>query len=216
MLKAISNLSLCALLILCISWPVVGQDAGTSKPAALKPSNVQELLACLDRAAANLQDYTVSGTTEADGKKQTFKMAYKRPNLVRIDTRAGQVSVQPNGDIKGRLGRGPFGNVTQTLSRRDKRLKDAEGIPFYESDFVSLLARVQAQIKGGAAAAMQAETTAYILEIRSGDTVWKYRLGSSDFSLQESSRWVNGKQVEIARYTDFHANTGIKTDYFKF
>ncbi len=216
MLKTISNLSLCALLVLFISWPVGGQEAGTSKPASQQPSNVQELLACLERAAADLQDYTVTGTTEAHGKKQTFKMAFKRPHFVRIDTPDGQVAVQPNSEIKGRLGHGPLGKIAQTLGRRDKRLQDAEGIPFYESDFVSMLARVQAQIKGGAAAAMQASATSYLLEIRSGDTAWKYRLAKSDFSLQESSRWVNGKQAEITRYADFHANTGIKTAFFRF
>jgi|SRR5579872_1127374 len=143
-------------------------------------------------------------------------MTYKRPNFVRIDTRGGQVAVQPNGEIKGRLGHGPFGHIAQKLGRDDKRLKDAEGIPFYASDFVSMLARAHAQIRGGAVATMKAETASYYLEIRSGDTLWKYTLDRSDFSLQESSRWVKGKQVEVTRYTAFHANSGITVDQFKF
>jgi len=216
MLKGMPNLLFCVLLALCSSWPVCGQESDRPKQAVEKPTNVQELLACLESAVANLQDYTVTGTTETDGKKQQFKMAFKRPNLVRIDTHQGQVSVQPNGDIKGRLGHGPFGKIAQKLRRSDKRLQDAEGIPFYESDFLSMLARVQAQIKEGAAATMNADTTSYVLEIHSGDTAWKYRLDSSDFSLQESSRWVKSKQAEITHYTDFHANTGIKTGFFKF
>lgn len=216
MLKALSVKSLAAVAVFCLFGPVRTQDAGTPATAAPNPTSVQELLTCLEGAAAKLQDYTVSGTTESDGKKQQFKIAYRRPGLVRIDTHAGQVSVQPGGDIKGRLGHGPFGKIAQSLARRDKRLRDSECIPFYESDFVSRLARVQAQIKEGAAAVMRPDTNAYILEVHSGDTAWKYRLDKANFSLQESSRWVNDKQVEITRYADFHANTGIKPDYFKF
>ena len=79
-----------------------------------------------------------------------------------------------------------------------------------------MLARIQAQIKHGALAAMQSDTTSYLLGIQSGDTAWKYRFARGDFSLQENSRWTKGKQVELTRYTDLRVNTGLKTDYFKF
>lgn len=205
-------ITLCATFVLARFLPVCCQDAAVPK----QPNNVSELRLCLDTAAANLQDYTVTGTTESNGRKHQFKMTYKRPNLVRIDTHEGQVSVQPNGEIKGRLGSGLFGKIARKLGRDDKRLKDAEGIPFYESDFVSTMARVQAQIQGGAAANMKADKTSYYLEISSADTIWKYAFARSDFSLRENSRRVKGKQVEITRYTDFHANGGITVDRFKF
>ena len=65
-------------------------------------------------------------------------------------------------------------------------------------------------------ATMQAETDAYLLEIHSGETIWKYRFARGDFALQESSRWIKGKQVERSRYTDFRVNTGSKIDFYKF
>src|SRR5689334_772914 len=109
--RVISNLSLGALLALSYMGSATGQDAGRQQPAAKQPSNVSELLASLDRAAAGLQDYTVNGVTAADGKAQKFKVTFKRPNLVRVDTGSGQVAVQPNGEIKGRLGHGPLARV---------------------------------------------------------------------------------------------------------
>src|SRR5437899_986059 len=115
MLKSIHILTLFAPIVLSRFVPVSWQDATVLKPPSKKPDTVAELLSSLDTAAANLQDYTVTGTTEANGKKHQFKLTYKRPNLVRIDTHAGQVSVQPNGEIKGRLGRGPFGKIAQKL-----------------------------------------------------------------------------------------------------
>lgn len=213
--KAIARLSFCLLLVVGCLGSAGSQDAERSRPAQ-QPSSVEELLACLDRAAEGLHGYTVTGATVVDGKTQQFKMAFLRPKMVRIDTKDGQVSVQPNGAIKGRLGRGPLGKIAQTLSREDKRLQDAEGIPFYESDFLSMLARIESKVKAGAVATMQAKPTGCQLELRSGETVWRYRFSTGDYSLLESSRWVNGKQVETSVYTQFRPNAPLTAAYFKF
>src|SRR5579884_239543 len=211
MFKAIPTLSLLALLTVGGVLAVCGQEAARPKPA-----NVKELLARLQSATASLQDYTVNATTTFGGRSLRLKIVYKRPNLVRIDTPIGQASVQPNGDIKGRLGHGPLGKRAFKIDRNEKRLRDAEGIPFYQIDFPSMLARVQEQIKEGAAATMTADANAYRLEIHSGDTTWEYAFAPNDFSLLENSRWVKGKQAQITRYSDFQPNTGIQTDYFRF
>jgi phage antirepressor YoqD-like protein len=79
-----------------------------------------------------------------------------------------------------------------------------------------MLARVKGQIQSGATATMKADSISYYLEIGSGNTMWQYSLDRNNFSVQESSRWVNGKQLEITRYTAFHANGGVTTDLFKF
>jgi|SRR5579871_2199351 len=211
MFKAIPTLSLLALLTVGSVFTVCGQEAGRAKPASVK-----ELLACLESATASLQDYTVNATTAFGGRSLRLNITYKRPDLIRIDTPIGQASVQPNGDIMGRLGHGPLGKMAFKIDRNDKRLRDAEGIPFYRLDFPSMLARVREQIKDGAAATMTADAGAYRLEIRSGDTTWDYAFAPNDFSLQENSRWVKGKQAQITRYKDFQPNTGIKSEYFRF
>ena len=54
------------------------------------------------------------------------------------------------------------------------------------------------------------------LEVRSGDTSWKYAVDKTTLFLKENSRWVKGQQVEITRYSGFRPNTGIKTAHFKF
>jgi outer membrane lipoprotein-sorting protein len=216
MLKRVTILSISASLALFCTLAACCQDAAAQRQASKRPANVPDLLARMDRAAAKLQDYTVTGTTESDGKQEQFKLTYKRPGLVRIDSRDGQVAVQPNQEIKGRLGRGVFGKIAQKIKRDDKRLKDSEGIPFYESDFVSMLARIRARIRAGDAATMKAGGTFYYLEIRSGDTVRGYRVDSRSFYLLENSRKVKGGPVEITRYTDFRPNSGVKLDRFKF
>ncbi len=201
--------TICALCLLC------GARAGVSQDTA-KPKNVDQLLSSLDRVESQWQDYQVSGNTEAAGKQQPFKVYFKKPNLVRIDSKDGQVSVQPNGDIRGRLGHGIFGKISRKLDRNDKRLQDDEGIPFYQSDFPDMVARIRDQVKKGAAATMSDEHDTFGLEIHAGDTVWKYTFDKSHLTFQENSRWVKGKQIECTHYTDFRANSGLKTDLFKF
>src|ERR1051326_7262786 len=49
-------------------FTAAGSRQGT-KPRAAAPATVQELLTRLERAAAGLQDYTVTGVTETGGKR---------------------------------------------------------------------------------------------------------------------------------------------------
>jgi hypothetical protein len=184
--------------------------------AAQDAKNAEELVARMETMASGLQDYQVTGQGEAEGKKTKFTLYYKKPDLVRIDTEDGQVAVQPNGDIRGRLGRGPFGSISRKVDRSDKRLRDSEGIPFWESHYPATVARIRAQLKGGAAATLNTDTGDYNLEIRSGDTTWKYSVDKNSLFLKENSRWVGGRQVEITRYSGFRANTGMRTGHFKF
>src|SRR5262245_8419836 len=105
--------------------------------AAQEPKNADEVVTRMEQMAAGLHDYEVRGDGGADGKKQHFKFYFLAPALVRIDSDDGQVAVQPNGEIRGRLGKGVFGNISRKLDRNDKRLRDAEGIPFWDSHFAA-------------------------------------------------------------------------------
>lgn len=186
------------------------------RQAVRKPRTVVELLKSERSAISTWRDYVVTGATEADGKTQRFRLAFKQPHFVRIDTRDGQVSVQPDGSIRGRLGHGLFGSISRRLDRTDRRLRDSEGIPCYESDFASILDRIDAQIKAGAAAAVTAEQSDYMLAVSAGNTTWKYWFRQLDGSVRANGRWVGGAQAELTRYTGFRANTGLKLDDFRF
>src|SRR5690349_8782652 len=85
--------------------------------AAPQSEQVEALLTRLEARAAQLQDYTVVGEGIDRGKPRRFKFYFKSPHLVRIDTPRGQVTVQPNGEIRGRLGHGLFGWVSRRLGR---------------------------------------------------------------------------------------------------
>ncbi len=213
MLRITAGKTACALL--CCT--IVALVQGTAGPAqAARSRNVHELLKGLDRAAARLQDYEVKGVTDTNGKRRRFTKYYKRPNLVRIDTRRGQVSVQPNGDIRGRLGHGLFGGISQKLNRNDRRLKDDEGIAFYNANFPALVVRIERQIRSGAAAAMVTGAGQYYLTIRSGNTIWRYTFDRSSLMLLRSRRWVNGKPVDLTHYSVTRANIGLRTGLFHF
>src|SRR5690349_3961854 len=102
---------------ICISFAFLALGAGAQE----RPKTVTELLARMETAAASLQNYEVTGDGESDGKPNHFNLCFRSPNLVRIDSKEGQVSVQPNGDIRGRLGHGVFGKVSQKLSHDDDK-----------------------------------------------------------------------------------------------
>ena len=184
--------------------------------APVKPHDVESLLAEVDHAMACLLDYRVKGDVETKGKHDRFTVYFKAPNLVRIDAHDGQVAVQPDGSIRGRLGHGLFGRISRAISRDDKRLKDDEGIPFYDSHFPAVIARLWHKVKEGAPATMHEEATCYQLEVREDKTVWKYAFDKTTLCLTEDSKWVDSRQVETAHYTNFKANTGLSSGLFKF
>src|SRR5713226_6793662 len=95
------------------------------------------------RTAAQLQDYTVVCDCDTNGRVSCYKLHFKQPNLVRIDTCKGQVTVQPNGEIRGRLGHGQFGRTSRRLRRDDPRLRDEEGSPFWEATDAATVTQVQ-------------------------------------------------------------------------
>src|SRR5690242_14928945 len=123
MFKAVPCLCFLALWAVGSPFAAGGQGAAGTKPVPDKPHNVKELLACLENAMAGWQDYTVNASTASGDRSLRLKIVYKRPNLIRIDTPIGQASVQPNGDVKGRLGHGPLGKEAFKIDRNDKRLK---------------------------------------------------------------------------------------------
>lgn len=175
-----------------------------------------QLVARMAAAAASLEDYEVTGVGESDGKKNEFKVYFKKPDLVRIDTERGQVSVQPNGTIRGRLGKGAFGMISRKIERDDAQLKDEEGIAFYDSHYAATVKRIQDQLQAGAKASMKTLPDGYELEVHSGNTTWRYTLDKNSFFFRENSRTVDGKVVETTRYSDFHPNAGLKATFFKF
>ena len=111
---------------------------------------------------------------EPDGKVHQFKLYFKQPNLVQLDAAEGQVTVQPNGQIRGRRGRGLFGKISVKLRRDDPRLLNTQGIPFWDSHLAATIARIQTQIKAGAAATFTATPAAFKLELHCSQCVWTY------------------------------------------
>jgi hypothetical protein len=174
------------------------------------------LVASLERVASEWEDYQYTGRTTKRGKSETFKFYFKRPTLVRMDTGRGEVAVQPNGDIRGRRGRGLFGGISRRLDPDDRRLKDDEGIPFYECHFAAIVERIGSQLKRGATAAMDVEPAAYRLVVRLADTVWTYTVDKERLFPLSCRRTVNGKEVEATECSDFRCNMGLKTDLFRF
>jgi len=197
------------LVVGCLSAAAVGR-------AAPEPKNAEDLVARLEATAASLQDYEVNGEGVAEGKHDRYKLYFKRPDLVRIDAKDGEVSVQPNGDIRGRLGRGPFGFISRKIGRNDSRLRDKEGIPFWESHYPATVARIRSQLRNGATASMTTGPETYTLTLRSGDVTWQYVSDKATMFFRENSRSVNGKQVEVTRYFNYRPNIGLKTSVFKF
>ena len=197
---------------------LIGANPRIVMPASAlpEPRNAQDLLSRWDQAFAALQDYQVTENTEIDNKRDQVKLSFKRPDLVRLDTREGQVAVQPNGSIRGRLGHGLFGSISIGISREDKRLQDAEGIPFFQSHIQAVVARIRQQLQQGATATMDKGEGTYTLDIRAAKTLWTYTLDRNTFLPTQSSRWVGGKQIEKTLYSAWHLNGGLKTDYFRF
>jgi hypothetical protein len=184
--------------------------------AAPAPQNADELLSRLEVRAAQLRDYQVRAETSRRGQTIHLKLYFKQPNLVRIDTSLGQVAVQPDGEIRGRLGKGPLGKDSEKIDRDDRRLRDAAGTPFYEMYFGATLARIRAQIKAGASATATMKADAPTLEVRSGATVWTYVVDPDTLFFREIDCFENGRQLDTIRYSSFRPNLGLETRFFQF
>jgi hypothetical protein len=142
--------------------------------------------------------------------------SFKKPELVRIDTRDGQVTVQPNGKIRGRLGHGLVGRISREIGREDSRLKDSEGIPFWETHFAATVDRIAGRLRSGATAVVESGPDSCTLTVRLESTTWTYALDGRTLFLRETSRSVDGREVERTRYSEFHPNCGLKESLFRF
>src|SRR5260370_20818324 len=157
-------------------WLSIWIFCGLAAPlwAAPAPRSAEGRLTRLEARAAQVQDYRVNAQTRFHGQTIHLKFCFNHPNLVRIDAPLGQVTVQPDGEIRGRAGKGPLGKDSDTMDRKDRRLRDAEGTPFWEMYFGAILARIRAQVRAGASATATVKQDAPTLEVRSGPTVWTY------------------------------------------
>ena len=197
---------------------LVGIIGGLSAVAQPLPNteNVAALLCRMEARAAYLQDYTVIGEAESNGRTARCKLYFKQPNLVRIDTRKGQVTVQPNGEIRGRLGHGLFGRISRRLDRNDPRLRDADGTPFWDASYPATLTQIRSRIRAGACATLSETPDGFDLKIRSDPTVWEYVIDSETLFFRETSRSEGGRQVEDTHYSDFRCNVGLEPCVFEF
>jgi hypothetical protein len=184
--------------------------------AAPARQSAEELLSQLEARAAQLRDYRVNAQTRFRGQTIHLKVYFKQPNLVRIDAPLGQVTVQPDGEIRGRAGKGPLGKDSDTIDRKDRRLRDAEGTPFWEMYFGATLARIRAQIRAGASATATVKQDAPTLEVRSGPTVWTYVVDPDTLFFREIDRAENGRSVHTVRYSSFQPNVGLEARFFQF
>jgi hypothetical protein len=199
-------------------WLSVWIFGGLAAPlwAGPSPLNAEELLSQLEARAAQLRDYRVNVQTRFRGQMIHVKYYFKQPNLVRVDAPLGQVTVQPDGEIRGRAGKGLLGKDAETIDRSDHRLRDAEGTPFWDTYFSAALARIRAQVRSGASATVTVKQDAPTLEVRSGPAVWTYTVDPDTLFFREIDRAENGKQVESVRYSSFQPNVGLDTRFFQF
>jgi hypothetical protein len=199
-------------------WLTPGILGGLAVPALAVPGSqsAEELLSRLEARAAQLRDYQVNAQTAFQGRTIRLKIYFKQPDLVRIDTAVGQVTVQPNGEIRGRLGKGPLGKESEKIDRSDHRLRDAEGTPFWEMYFGATLSRIRAQMQAGATVTAAARQGEPMLEVRSGPTVWTYVIDPDTVFFREIDRSDDGKQVGATRYSSFQPNLGLETSVFQF
>ena len=181
-----------------------------------EPDSVAQLLSRMEARAAQLESYEVIVEDEPDGKTHQFKLSFKQPNLVRLDAAEGQVTVQPNGQIRGRRGRGMFGKISVRLRRDDPRLLNTQGIPFWDSFFAATIARIQSQIKAGAAATLTVAPEAFKLELRSSQCVWTYLIDPVTLFFRETIRATPGTRAEVTRYRAFHPNVPLEPRRFEF
>jgi hypothetical protein len=184
--------------------------------AESKPETVQQLLACMETKAAQLESYDVMEEDDPDAKPARYKLYFKQPNLVRLDTADGQVAVQPDGQIRGRKGRGLFGRISVKLRRDDPRLINTQGIPFWDSYFAATVARIQSQIKAGAATTLTVTPEAYKLELHCDQCVWSYVIDPETLFFIETSRAEKGGRTAVIRYSAFHPNVVLETRRFQF
>jgi hypothetical protein len=203
-------------LLLC--WVSIGLLGGLAAlgQTAKERESIPQLLSRMESVAAQLNDYEVLGDEETDGKPFRFKLSFKQPNLVRIDSDEGQVTVQPNGEIRGRLGKGLFGRISRKLRRDDARLKNGQGIPFWEMHYAATVTRIESQIKAGATATLAVTPKTLDLEVHEGPTLWRYLIDPDTLYFRETGRWDNGKRVAVDHYRTLRTNLGLETRHFEF
>jgi hypothetical protein len=215
-ISAAKSETLIAALLMAIVFPSTALCKEPAKAPQAPLLTAAQLIDRFQQVVASWEDYSYTAMTDKNGRTETYKFYFKRPDLVRVDTGRGEVAVQPDGSIRGRRGRGWFGRISRRLGRDDRRLLDEEGVPFYECHFAAKLERIQDLIKQGATAVMEVLPDAYCLEVRSGDTVWTYTLARATLIPLGCSRTVKGKVMDATICLDFRCNVGLSTGLFKF
>src|SRR5262249_40484863 len=139
----------------------------------------QQLLDQMAAQFSKVNDYEViiDGTSRESGpeKTQRYRFAFKRPGMIRLHTLAGEnkdgeLCVRPDGPIRGRKNSGVIKVFAITMSRSDKRLRDAEGIGVWEMDLGSLINRLKTKIQtpGNQASVTDRPNGVYQLELHYG------------------------------------------------
>jgi hypothetical protein len=204
-----------AWLLLGLSILLVGGPALAGPPVE-EPQSIPQLLARMEATASHLESYEVTCEDGPEAKPHRYKLYFKQPNLVRIDASDGQVTVQPNGQIRGRRGKGLFGRISVKLGRNDSRLTTSQGIPFWETHFAATIARIRSQIGVGAASTLTVTPGALKLEVRCDQCLWSYLIDPDTLFFQEIARSGPGSQTETVRYRAFRPNIPLETHLFQF
>lgn len=188
-----------------------------AKPQNIEhPADAEAVLTEIEHKVAGWEDYRVRGDNVVKGKHSRYTVYFKMPDLVRVDCREGQVTLQADGTVRGRLGHGLFGAISRGISRNDKRLKDDEGNAFYENHLPAVIARIRKRVRDGARLEAQDCNETYRLSVVTSAVTWSYEFDKKTGELITDSRTVDGTEVESTHYTDYKINTHLAAGLFRF
>lgn len=183
----------------------------------------------LDRAQS-LKGYLFESTltTFKDGRtiKETGKVYFKRPNLLRFEVvsagnRSGAVVIrQADGSVKAKMGNGLFGAIKLSLSPTSRMLRTANGFSVLDSDFVTLikssLKSTTKMLATKSPTPYSSSGRAYVLEAYEPDGAVSQRIAiDPDQKLPlEWSIFKDGHISSVMRLSNIQIKPDISDDYF--
>lgn len=168
-------------------------------------ASANQLLQAAIDACAQVDDYhcTSHSTNLFDGKleKYTIDITFRRPALFRHTIVEGAnkgtvLAKGPDGQIHVRPG-GVLGLLVVDMPPNDKRLLDGRGIPFYQSDWSSDLARLNDRAKSGGILTRLPD------QEQSGSQSWVLELALAPPAEERTRVWIDPQTRLLKRISTF-------------